>query len=241
MSDIDYETIECTIPSNVEPGVPMHVQTEDGRMFTVIVPSGYRTGDHLTVTIPRNAEGGSMTTAPSIPTSTTSTTVSTTSDTETTVGQPMTYTSNERSIGAAAVGAVIGTILLGPVVGVVVAGAAVYASTRDDRVGEAARSVGGVAYSAINATTELAEKYHVKEKLAAAGTATANKLSEINQEYKVTDKVKEAGSSVAKQAAELDTKYGISNKASNLFAQGVSAGFRAAASASSSSSASARK
>lgn len=64
--------------------------------------------------------------------------------------------------GAAVVGAAAGAILVGPIVGVVAAGAAAYAATRQDAVGDAARAAG-------------------------QGVVTVTKkLDEINQEHKIT-------------------------------------------------------
>jgi hypothetical protein len=49
--------------------------------------------------------------------------------------------SNRAAIGAAAAAAVAGTLIIGPVTGVCVAGAALYATTREDEVGQIARKV----------------------------------------------------------------------------------------------------
>lgn len=215
MDDNEYDAVECTIPADGRVGEPMHVRMDDGRVFTVIIPENYRPGDQMAVTIPRTPADGAV--------------ITTTTETST-------FTTNQRAIGAAATGAIVGTLLVGPLVGVVVAGAAVYATTRDDQFGDAARGMGGLACQAYEKGTELATKYQVKDKLQAAGSATVSKLKEINDEYKVTDKVQEVGGKLAKQAGELDEKYGITSKASGLLVAGVSAGAREFLRASSSSS-----
>lgn len=54
------------------------------------------------------------------------------------------------AVGAAVVGGIAGAVLVGPVVGVVAAGGAAYAATRNDKVGDVAKSTGQAALAVGN-------------------------------------------------------------------------------------------
>jgi hypothetical protein len=205
MSDIDHEmeTIECTVPAGITSGELMNVQTQDGRIYSVQVPQGYSSGDLLRVAVTRSCSDG---------------------DSVQVMSQQHSYSNTQQTIGVAAASAIVGTLLVGPIVGVVVAGVAVYASTRDDQIGDVARGVGGAAMSAFDKGNELATRYHVKEKFAAATSATMSKLKEIDNEHHVVDKAKEGANKLLVGAKDFDTKYGISTKASGLVVSGISAG-----------------
>ena len=194
----ELETIECVVPADAVPGTSINVQTPDGRIYSVVVPEGYKAGDRLRVSVSHSSGEAQILSA------------------------KKEYTSATKAIGAAATGAVIGTLLVGPVVGIVVAGAAVYATTREDQIGDAARNVGTYAVSAFDKGTELAKQYHVPEKINAAASATKSKLMEINVEYKVTERISQGASAAASKAKEMDERYGISSKAGSLLSQGVS-------------------
>jgi hypothetical protein len=195
--DDEMETIETYVPAGIKPGESMNVQTEDGRIFSVVVPEGLQVGDKLRVSVSHSSGSSQV------------------------MSHNKEYSDSQKSIGAAAAGAVIGTLLLGPIVGVVVAGVAVYATTRDDKIGDVSRSVGMAAMSVFDKGSELATKYQVKEKLSAAGNATVSKFNEIDSEYHVRDKVSEGASVLAAKAKELDAKHGISSKAASLVTSGV--------------------
>lgn len=200
MSDT-FKKVAVVIPEGSMPGSTINVRTDDERLFAVTIPPGYEPGQSLIIEIQDDAEGGA--------------TVVIADD-----GSGMT-TGAKASLGAAAVGAVIGCLLIGPITGVVVGGAALYASTRNDDVGKAARAAGGVAVQAASKTAEVAEKYHIKEKVVAAGTATYNKAKEINNEYKLTDKIKSASSGAVEEAKKLNDKYDITGKTSRAFVSGA--------------------
>ena len=53
--------------------------------------------------------------------------------------------SNRAALGAAGLAAVAGALMVGPVTGVCVAGVALYATTREDEMGTAARQAGSAA------------------------------------------------------------------------------------------------
>ena len=196
--DDELETIECVVPPEASSGTSINVQTPNGKIYAVVVPEGYKPGDKLRVSVSHSSGEAQI------------------------VYTKQEHSAASKAVGAAATGAVIGTLLVGPVVGIVVAGVAVYATTREDRIGEVARNVGSLAVSAFDKGTDLAKQYHLPEKLAAAAHATKSKLVEINDEYKVTEKVSQGAGVVADKAKELDQKYGISSKTGDLFKQGVS-------------------
>ena len=96
--------------------------------------------------------------------------------------------SNRAALGAAGLAAVAGALMVGPVTGVCVAGAALYATTREDEMGTAARQAGSAACYAFDA----AQKYGVFDKLKTVGAATMQKAQQVNNEYHVTERVSTA-------------------------------------------------
>ena len=127
------------------------------------------------------------------------------------------------SLGAAAVGGVIGCLLIGPITGVVVAGVALYATTRDDGIGNAARATGSAAVAGFDKAKDAAEKNHVFDKLKVAGAATAKKAGEINEQYHITGNIKAATKSTVSEASRLNQKYDITGKAARGVMSGASA------------------
>ena len=107
------------------------------------------------------------------------------------------HSMTRKSVGVTATAAVLGSLIVGPVTGIVCAGAALYAVTRDDQVGDIARSTGSIACSAFDKSKELAVKYGVYDKMKKAATITLDK------------------------ARELDAKYELSNKATSAISQGL--------------------
>ena len=105
---------------------------------------------------------------------------------------------------------------LGPLAGVALAGAALYATTRPDDVGNVARATGNATVKTYDAIVHTAEKHHVGEKISEVTAATCRKAQEINEEYHVTDKLSKAAREAASSAKALDEKYHISDKATKL-------------------------
>jgi hypothetical protein len=105
--------------------------------------------------------------------------------------------------------------------GVVIAGAALYATTRTDKVGGAARGVGGAAATTYDKAAESAEKHHVGEKISAASHATYHKAKEIDSQYHITDNVKHATAVAALEAKKLNDRYDITGKSSRAMAAGA--------------------
>lgn len=106
-------------------------------------------------------------------------------------------------------------------IGVVVAGAALYATTRNDNIGKAVRATGGGAASAFEKAADSAEKHHIGEKLAAAGEATIKKAKAIDSQYHITDNLKHATDVAAVEAKKLNEKYDITGNAARAFASGT--------------------
>ena len=87
--------------------------------------------------------------------------------------------------GAAAAGVGVGLVASGPIAAVALGGAAVYATTRSDGVGEAARSVGTGTANAVSA----AKKY--------------------NEEHNVTGRIAEGASQVYEGAKSMDERHQV--------------------------------
>mmetsp|Transcript_23108 Transcript_23108/g.33854 ORF Transcript_23108/g.33854 Transcript_23108/m.33854 type:complete len:239 (-) Transcript_23108:290-1006(-) len=204
--------ISVEIPPNHPPGSIINVRTDDGRIYELTVPPHTYPGDKISIEILDDTEGGS-------------TVVMAQQGDE-----KMMNNGNKACLGAAAAGGVIGCLLVGPLTGIVVAGAALYASTREDDIGSTARSAGNVAVSAYDKSVEAAEKYHIKEKVVEAGKATYNKAKELDDEYKIYDRAKEATAGVVKGAQDLDRKYDISGKTARALMSGAKAATSALAS-----------
>ena len=200
------EVVQIIIPSNSRPGDKINVRVLDGRTFQVTIPNGCSEGDALNVIVP---------TTPSIAIDNSTVSTHTTEITE-----------NKKILGAAGVAAAAGVLISGPLVGVVLAGGAVYATTRNDQIGEATKAVGEATVRAIEKGREIGNKYGIFDKMKSAASATYTKAKEINDEYKVTDQMKVCASSAATKAKEIDEKYKISETTSNAILSGVTAGAR---------------
>lgn len=198
---IANQIVSVVIPAGMGPGDSMNIQTDDGRVFVVVIPDGVLAGQALTVEIVEDAHGGSAVV----------------------VTEPKPKSNTSANIGAAAVGAVVGTLLIGPITGVVVAGVALYASTRTDSIGKATRATGGAAATAYDKTAEACEKLKVKDKIVSAGKVTYNKAAEINNEYKVGERVTAASAGVVQGAKDLNTKFNITGSAAKLMSSSAKA------------------
>jgi len=109
------------------------------------------------------------------------------------------------------------------VTGVIAAIVGVYATTRDDKIGDVARGAGAMTVVAYDKAKEADQKYSITEKIMVAGTATIAKAKQIDEEYKIVEKTKAAGVATINKAKELDDEYKISERtkaaASQLAAQ----------------------
>ncbi len=101
-------------------------------------------------------------------------------------------------IGAAGAGAIVGSIVIGGLITgpVIVGGAAVYATTRSDKIGSAARKVGSKVADAGAYTYAKAKEYDVVGKAKKAGTYTYEKAKVVNEKYDITGKATVAGEAI---------------------------------------------
>jgi hypothetical protein len=191
-------SMEVRIPRGLNPGDSLNVQASDGKIYSIIIPAGVRAGDLLRVDIQQPMVGSSGSNI--VPTA------SATPDHERT------------AVGAAAVGGVVGTLLIGPVLGLVVAGAALYATTREGDVGDAARAAGSTAALTFD---KASKKHHLGDRIKAASDATIKKAKELDEEYKIVDNVKSAASDAYVEAVKINEKYDITGTAARSITMGA--------------------
>lgn len=122
---------------------------------------------------------------------------------------------------AAAVGGVAGMALGGSMMAVAGAGAAAYATTRADGIGEAARNTGQSALQAFEAAKKINEEHNLTGKAYEAAQASAAKAKELNEQYKITDKLGAAAAAAAAKAHELETKHNITSKVGSMLGAGM--------------------
>ncbi|CAD7946006.1 unnamed protein product [Amoebophrya sp. A120] len=124
--------------------------------------------------------------------------------------------------GAALVGATAGLVLLGPISAVALGGAAVYACTRKDKVGDAAKTIGKATSTTINKAVSVDQKHQISTRAAEIGKKTASEAMRLG-----------------KQAAESDTGKAVARNTvsgANAVSKWYNKNFGAGASSSSSSS-----
>eukprot|EP01041_Mallomonas_annulata_P000788 gene788-1527_t len=196
------QVLEIVIPQGVRPGSKLNVPVGDGRTYEIIVPDNVSPGDHINVVIPS---------------------IDVTTEENVSSQTPTTMTSSSIALGAAAAGGILATLVVGPVTGIIVAGVALYATTRNDAVGDVARATGAATNVVYDKAVQAEKKYSITDRLMSAGSATIKKAKEIDNEYKIADKTKSALSQIATQAKEIDEKYEITSKASKAVASGINA------------------
>lgn len=127
----------------------------------------------------------------------------------------------------AAMGAVGGAIVLGGTIGLTTIGAvggaagAAYAATRQDAVGNAARSAGGAALSGVAKAQELNEQHQITAKMADAGGKAVAKARAINEQHQITGKISSAASAVVSKGKEIDSKHKVTDKVAGGLAKGL--------------------
>ncbi|KAF4701880.1 hypothetical protein FOZ62_001121, partial [Perkinsus olseni] len=118
--------------------------------------------------------------------------------------------------GAAAIGGLGGLLLLGPIGLVAGAAGAAYATTRSDKFGSAARTVGSattnVTSDAVEKGAEIGEEYGVTQKVRGAADAVSSKAREFDQTYDVSGKVNSGVQAVGSKMSEINQQYQISEK-----------------------------
>lgn len=125
----------------------------------------------------------------------------------------------------AALGAAGGLIVLGSTVGLGVAAVggaagAAYLATRSDKVGEAARTAGGLAVQGAEKAQELNKEHKITDKLAEAGSKAVAMAKDMNERYGIADKVSQGVSTAVTKAKEIEEKHHVTTK----IAAGLSAG-----------------
>ncbi|KAF4659273.1 hypothetical protein FOZ61_004868 [Perkinsus olseni] len=129
--------------------------------------------------------------------------------------------------GAAAIGGLGGLLLLGPIGLVAGAAGAAYVTTRSDKIGSAARTVGSattnVTSDAVEKGAEIGEEYGVTQKVRGAADAVSSKAREFDQTYDVSGKVNSGVQAVGSKMSEINQQYQISEKVGSSLSRGMSA------------------
>jgi hypothetical protein len=99
--------LQVTIPAGMGPGAALTVQAPDGRLFSVTVPAGSRAGDVLSVDVSEAGQGEGLAAGTTVTAAGTAPRPADSEDRRT----------SKAALGAAAVGAVVGTLLIGPITG----------------------------------------------------------------------------------------------------------------------------
>ena len=179
--------LNITLPPDASAGQRLNVAAPDGRIFQIVIPNGCQGGETMNVVVEGNVAGGSTTYPVEQPSS------------HAAAGAAVAVSASRRAmLGAAAAAAIAGTVLVGPATGVCVAGAALYATTREGYIGDAARGVGSVFVDAVDA----AKKSEMFAKLKTAGTQTLHRASTLNQGYQLTERASAAASAAAHRVEE---------------------------------------
>mmetsp|Transcript_55071 Transcript_55071/g.160724 ORF Transcript_55071/g.160724 Transcript_55071/m.160724 type:complete len:277 (-) Transcript_55071:67-897(-) len=126
----------------------------------------------------------------------------------------------------AALGAAGGFIVLGGVVGTSIslvggAAGAAYVATRNDKLGDAARSAGGVAIAGAEKAKQLNEEHKVTEKIAEAGSKAFTAAKTFDEKHKITDKVSQGVGKVFAKAQEIESTHHVSDKVASGFSKGL--------------------
>merc|ERR1719386_257871 len=101
-------------------------------------------------------------------------------------------------------------LVLGGTLGLVAgAGAAAYAATRKDGVGDAARGVGNCAMTGANKAKELNDEHNITGKATAAAQAGIAKAKEVNEKHGITEKITAGVSKVTEKAKEIEEKHNV--------------------------------
>jgi hypothetical protein len=117
---------------------------------------------------------------------------------------------------AAALGGVAGLVLLGPLTAVAAAGAAAYATTRSDEVGDAARTASKVAIDGVAAAKSFDSEHNISGRAVSAAKAAAAKAKELDEKHNLVGRAKAAGAAAVQSAKELEAKHQASCSAGSL-------------------------
>lgn len=102
-----------------------------------------------------------------------------------------------------------GFVTLGSTAAVLGAGAAAYAATRRDQVGDAARQVGNAANSFASRVYEFNQQHRITERARDAAVATYHKAKDLNKKYKITEQASEMASTGYQKAKDYNEKHQV--------------------------------
>jgi hypothetical protein len=117
----------------------------------------------------------------------------------------------------AAVGAACSFMILGGAIGTTFAvvggaGAAAYATSRDDKIGEAARKVGQVTLAGVDKAKAIDEEHHLTEKAATAAKTGVAKAREVDAKYGISDKVSTGAGAAFSKIKAIEEKHQLTDK-----------------------------
>jgi len=126
----------------------------------------------------------------------------------------------------AALGAAGGFIVLGGVLGTSLsiaggAAGAAYLATRQDKVGDAARSAGGVAIAGVEKARQLNEEHKVTEKITEAGSKAVNVAKNFDEKHQISSKVSQGVGKVLSKAQEIEEKHHVTDKVTSGISKGL--------------------
>jgi len=113
---------------------------------------------------------------------------------------------------AAGAGGIAGFMVMGPMAAVALAGAAAYATTREDKIGSAARTVGTGGVTALQKAKSFDDNYQVTQRVAAAGSNAVGKAKEMDEKYQVIDKAKTGVSQAGSAVSDFNERHQVTAK-----------------------------
>jgi len=117
--------------------------------------------------------------------------------------------------GAAAVGGVAATVATSSMLlGAAGAGAAVYAATRSDGLGEATRATGQGAAAGFAKVRQYNQEHKVTERASAAAVSTWQQAQQFNEEHKITERTSAAAASAWQQTKQFNEDHKVTERAS---------------------------
>lgn len=132
-----------------------------------------------------------------------------------------------KTLGAVAVmGAGAGLLVLGSTVGLAAgaiggAAGAAYCATRQDKVGDAARSAGGVAVNAAGKAKEINEKHQITDQIKDTGSKAFCAAKDADSKYGVSKTISDGVGAFFRRASELEQKHKITDKVAGGFSAGL--------------------
>jgi hypothetical protein len=175
---VDEEILQVTLPSSqseIAGESILTVATPDGRLYQITVPAGMRAGELINVVVKKSTPSATEAAVDS-------------------ANHPQTDPNSVKAhLGAAGAGAIVGTIVIGGLITgpLIVGGAALYASSRQDRIGNFLRE-GGAKF--VDVTS-----YSVRQARLASNFTIA-KAKEIDANYDISGKATVAGTKVMNAA-----------------------------------------